>query len=128
LSSDGEGNVIEASDTFIRVCLNCGKGYHNNNTRCPRCDSLDTCRAHEAEHVEVNVEVPDNYQHPNEAQARALFTRIQRLTGWREAKVRLWFQLQNPLLGNVSPEWMLMNGRGDRLEKFVREAEEHKVT
>ena len=92
--------------------------------RCPRCLSDRLEEYVEAEHEDITVEVPDDYSaHPMEEVAQKLFDRVTALTEWREVKVRLWFQLQNPLLGNVSPEWMIMNGKADRLEKFIKDAE-----
>jgi hypothetical protein len=55
-----------------------------------------------------------------ETKARELFNLVLELTSWREEKVRLWFSLPNPLLGEVSPEWMMMNERSERLERFIR--------
>lgn len=116
-----------------RICMDCGKTFmetHSGNPDtvnedevCPRCSSVNHVEYVEAEHQDIEIEVPDNYRHPLEDKARELFDRVTALTGWREAKVRLWFQLQNPLLGNVSPEWMLLNGKADRLERFISEAE-----
>lgn len=115
------------------ICLDCGrviepeklvKQDDEDHGSCPRCGSLNHTQYIEAVHQKLIVEVPENYVHPMEQLARALFDRVQALTGWREVKVRLWFQLQNPLLGNVSPEYMLMNDRAQRLEKFIAEAEE----
>jgi hypothetical protein len=34
-------------------------------------------------------------------------------------RARLWFETSNPLLGGVSPLWMLENGREQRLRAFV---------
>lgn len=39
-------------------------------------------------------------------------------------KAALWFQTQNPLLGEVSPRDMLRMNRFKRLAKFVNEAEQ----
>lgn len=38
-----------------------------------------------------------------------------------EAKTRLWFSSENPLLGNVSPDDMIRWGRSDRLLMFVKQ-------
>jgi hypothetical protein len=64
------------------------------------------------------------YEHPMEGLARDIWERIERMTGWREEKIRWWFEHCNPLLGNVPPVWMLTNDKGHRLLKFVQEAEE----
>ena len=77
-----------------------------------------------AKHENITIKVPDGYvDHPLECKALELFERVSKMTGWREQKVRLFFQLNNPLLGGVSPEWMIMNDRADRLERFIAEAE-----
>lgn len=39
-------------------------------------------------------------------------------------KVALWFELANPMLGNVSPRTMIRSGRYKRLLNFVLEARE----
>lgn len=113
-----------------RICMDCGKLFllaHaeliDDSTICPRCASTHHIEYVKAKHENLTAEVPIDYQeHPLEAKARELFNLVSDLTGWREAKVRLWFTLANPLLGEVSPEWMIMNGRSERLEKFIREA------
>lgn len=43
-------------------------------------------------------------------------------------KVALWFQLANPMLGNVAPRVMLRTGRYYRLLNFVLEAREAERT
>jgi hypothetical protein len=35
-----------------------------------------------------------------------------------------WMSTPNPMLGNVTPLWMMENGRGEKLAKFIREAME----
>jgi hypothetical protein len=39
-------------------------------------------------------------------------------------KVGLWFELQNPMLGNMSPRNMIRGGRYKRLLNFVLDARE----
>ena len=39
-------------------------------------------------------------------------------------KVGLWFELANPMLGNISPRTMIRAGRYKRLLNFVMEARE----
>ena len=39
-------------------------------------------------------------------------------------KVSLWFELQNPMLGNISPRNMIGGGRYKRLLNFVLDARE----
>ena len=117
-----------------RICMDCGKlfllchaGIEDDITICPRCSSPKHDKYVEAEHEDIVIEVPEGYEHPLEKEARRLFNEVTELTGWRESKVKLWFQLQNPLLGNVSPEWMLLNlgqDGADRLDKFIKEAKE----
>jgi hypothetical protein len=51
-----------------------------------------------------------------------LFRRVEALLGDND-KARAWFRTENPLLGGVSPDWMLENGRAMRLRKFIDEAE-----
>lgn len=122
-----------------RICMDCGKLFllalatlsHieedpdlEKEVLCPRCGSAKHIEYDKADHQEIEIKVPEGWEHPMEAKARELFDRVSKLTGWREVKVRHWFQQGNPLLGNVSPEWMLMNDNAKRLEKFIAEAEE----
>lgn len=116
-----------------RICLDCGKLFmlaharlEETTTICPRCSSTNHSEYVEAQHQDINIEVPEGYKHPLEQRAQAIYDRLAKLTGWREGKIRLWFQLPNPMLGNVSPEFMIMAGedRCARLEKFITEAEE----
>ena len=51
------------------------------------------------------------------------FVRVKCLMGWDSEKTRLWFSSKNPLLGNVSPDQMLENGKAMRLRQFIDEAE-----
>jgi hypothetical protein len=51
-----------------------------------------------------------------------LFERVMRLMKWDEAKTLSWFSTMNPMLG-ATPHMMLLLGRGERLEKFIAEAE-----
>jgi hypothetical protein len=37
-------------------------------------------------------------------------------------KAELWFKTENPMLGNVSPAYMIQTGRFDKLMKFINEA------
>lgn len=113
-----------------RICMDCGKQWTLKGEdwpeKCPRCSSLYHIRYVEAQHEQLEIDVPDDYQHPMEQRAKVIFARVMAMTGWREQKVRLWFQLPNPLLGNVAPEVMIMAGeeRCARLERFIDEAEE----
>ena len=102
------------------------KAPNANVVICPRCASPNHIEYAEAEHQHITIEVPEGWEHERETRARAIYNRVLALTGWREDKVRLWFQLPNPLLGNVSPEFMIMvsDERCKRLEKFIGEAEQ----
>jgi len=33
-----------------------------------------------------------------------------------------WMTTPNPMLGNVTPLWMMENGRGEKLAKFIKSA------
>ena len=37
-------------------------------------------------------------------------------------KTLLWMRLDNPMLGNVSPNTMIALGRGEKLLKFIEES------
>ncbi len=37
-------------------------------------------------------------------------------------KTYTWMVMPNPLLGEVSPKWMIKNGRGEKLLKFIDNA------
>lgn len=122
-----------------RICMECGKQFGLGHARmvpfdddgvtrelpvCPRCLSPKHDRFAPSQHQDIIVSLPEKYeQHALEDVARELFNRVGRLTGWREPKVQLWFQQANPLLGNVPPEWMILNGKADRLDHFVKNAE-----
>ena len=114
-----------------RICMDCGKLFllahahiEEEAVVCPRCASNNHREYVKAEHEDITIEVPEGWsEHPLEDVARKLFDRVAKLTEWREVIVRLWFQTANPLLGNVSPEWMIMNNRADRLSKFIDDAE-----
>jgi len=51
------------------------------------------------------------------------FGRVKAIFGGNSKKARLWFRTPNPLLGDISPDQMLENGRHRRLKKFIDEAE-----
>ena len=40
--------------------------------------------------------------------------------GWDRLKATTWFGAANPLLGNVSPDFLLRSGRGPKLLKFIQ--------
>lgn len=40
--------------------------------------------------------------------------------GGNVKKAELWMNSRNPLLGNITPEFMISVGRSDRLLKFVK--------
>ena len=130
------GEVTEIEREPDRICLDCGRLFvlvlstnivnegAGRHILCPRCSSNNHIDYVKAEHEHITIEAPEDYVHPLEEKAREIYERLAALTGWRDAKIRLWFQLPNPLLGNVPPEWMIMNGRAERLEKFIADAEE----
>jgi hypothetical protein len=35
-----------------------------------------------------------------------------------------WMSTPNPMLGGITPLWMMENGRGEKLAKFIRQAME----
>lgn len=39
--------------------------------------------------------------------------------GWDKEKTILWFRTVNPLLGNLTPDDMILRGRAKKLEKFI---------
>jgi hypothetical protein len=39
-------------------------------------------------------------------------------------KARVWMQIKNPMLGDVTPISMIAHGRSNRLDKFVTACEE----
>lgn len=117
------------------ICIDCGKVSKaqdlaiidgSDSPACPRCASTNVQEYDEAQHQDIEVTVPTDWKHPLEERARAIYERVKEMTGWREVKVRLWFQTPNPLLGGVAPEFMIMAGedRCERLERFITEAEE----
>ena len=131
--------VTEIKREPDRVCKDCGKpfilslsvlgdrdGTGERVTVCPRCGSPNHMQYVEAENEDINVEMPDDWQHPMEKRAVAIYERLLVMTGWRDVKVKLWLQTPNPMLGMVAPEVMIMAGedRCARLEKFIDEAEE----
>ena len=45
-----------------------------------------------------------------------------------EKKTKIWMSTINPLLGEVSPIEMIMNGRGERLENWIKnQLKENKI-
>ncbi len=38
---------------------------------------------------------------------------------WTFDKTLLWFSTENPLLGGLTPEYMIFTGRHKKLEKFI---------
>jgi hypothetical protein len=49
-----------------------------------------------------------------------LYSLVSEHMKWDDEKTAHWFDLPNPLLGGVSPNWMLDRGRHDKLGKFIR--------
>lgn len=52
-----------------------------------------------------------------------LFARVRKLMDWDAEKTSLWFRTPNPMLGGVTPDWMLEHDRAMRLRQFIDEAE-----
>ena len=52
-----------------------------------------------------------------------MFERVKKLLSGDSEKARLWFRTDNPMLGMVSPDNMILHGREMRLRKFIDEAE-----
>ena len=53
----------------------------------------------------------------------ALMERVRVLMNWDHAKAMLWMSTENPLLGGIEPAMMIIQGNGDRLARFIKEAE-----
>ena len=51
-------------------------------------------------------------------------THVMKCFGEDINKARGWFNTPNPLLGGVSPLDMIILGRGEKLEKFIKMQEE----
>ena len=49
--------------------------------------------------------------------------KVQWIMGWEPREATVWMTTKNPMLGNVSPVGMIAHGRGERLMRFVLEAE-----
>jgi len=45
---------------------------------------------------------------------------VEAQTGWKREKVLWWFKTRNPLLGNISPAFMIARGRGEKLIQFIK--------
>ena len=41
--------------------------------------------------------------------------------GWDEPKVRMWLSTRNSMLGNMSPEFLISMGRGQKLVNWIRQ-------
>lgn len=48
-----------------------------------------------------------------------LFERVSKVMNWDEKKTDTWFWTENPHLGNVTPMYLMNNGRSWKLKKFV---------
>lgn len=58
-----------------------------------------------------------------EKDAQRIYKRVERLTGWRDEKIRFWLDQQNPLLGMVTPIWLIQHGRVQVLDRFIDRAQ-----
>lgn len=54
----------------------------------------------------------------NEAIDR-LHRKVSEHMNWDMDKTNLWFEVKNPLLGESSPNDMILRGRIEKLEKFI---------
>jgi hypothetical protein len=59
----------------------------------------------------------------NREERELLARRVRKLMDWDEGTADLWLRTENPMLGGVSPDWMLEHDRGMRLRLFIDEAE-----
>lgn len=41
-------------------------------------------------------------------------------TGWDRDKINLWMKLRNPMLGEISPLFMIATGRGEKLLSWMK--------
>ena len=73
--------------------------------------------------VRFDVKIPKDLAE-RLAQIANIANRVVGLFDGDVEKAALWFQTQNPLLGEVSPRDMLRMNRFKRLAKFVNEAEQ----
>jgi hypothetical protein len=54
----------------------------------------------------------------------AVVSKVCSMMGWDKEKGLLWYTTDNPMLGGVSPEYMVIFGRCDKLLNFIRNVEE----
>lgn len=58
---------------------------------------------------------------------KGLFDRVKRLMEWDDSKVELWFTVKSHQFGGISPDHLLVSGRGVAVESFIKEAEANKA-
>lgn len=66
----------------------------------------------------------DDLRQKREKEAQHVYLRIKRLTNWRDAKIRFWLDQANPLLGMVTPIWMIQQGKVAKLLAMIDIAEQ----
>ena len=55
---------------------------------------------------------------------KKLVKMVMKAMGWDNDKTKLWFSLDNPHFGGISPDNMVKIGRGHKVEAFIRQAKE----
>lgn len=58
---------------------------------------------------------------------KSLYDRVKRLMDWEDEKVEAWFATTSHQFGGISPDHLLVSGRGVAVEAFVKEAETNKA-
>lgn len=53
---------------------------------------------------------------------QALVERVMDIMSWDREKTLMWFRSENPHLGGVSPDFMLVTGREEKLKNFIETA------
>lgn len=51
-----------------------------------------------------------------------ILSKVMQMMGWTKAKAILWYKTPNPMLGLLSPQWLVMRGRGHKVLKFIEDA------
>lgn len=54
---------------------------------------------------------------------KALYDRVKRLMNWDDEKTNFWFTTKNPAFGFITPDHLLVSGKGAAVESFIKEAE-----
>lgn len=58
---------------------------------------------------------------------KALYDRVKKLMDWDDEKTNMWFMSKNPEFGMITPDHLLVSGRGVAVESFIKEAEADKA-